>query len=137
MSNAIGEAIKKEILEAIHSASLETVKKLEGIIDRRFEEVLETVNVFADQTERRFERLESGAVSLKEDVSCIKSGLSGMVTKDYLDEKMLEQRADLVLLTRKEDRKLGFLVRRLKERNIISEQDVQDIFSLEPFPQTV
>lgn len=61
---------------------------------------------------------------------------ANMVTRDYLDEKLLDLKGDLTLLLRKEDKKLGALLQRLRDKQILSEQEVRDILALEPFPQT-
>lgn len=58
-----------------------------------------------------------------------------MVTKDYLDEKLADLRGDLVVLMRKEDRKLKTLIEILKERKVISRKDEEKILAMEPFPQ--
>ncbi|MDO8555343.1 MAG: hypothetical protein Q7R75_02150 [bacterium] len=58
-----------------------------------------------------------------------------MVTKDYLSDKLADLRGDLVMITRKEDKKLQTLVGVLLKRKVISEAESKSIFSLEPFPQ--
>ena len=58
-----------------------------------------------------------------------------MVTKEYLDNKLGDLRGDLVILTRKEDRKLGVLVDELLERKVIDQDAARRIFSMEPFPR--
>lgn len=60
---------------------------------------------------------------------------ANMVTKDYLDEKLLDLKGDLTLLLRKEDRKLGALLQRLRDKQVLSEAEVREILALEPFPQ--
>ena len=63
-----------------------------------------------------------------------------MVTKTYLTEtlaeKLADQTGDLIVLMRKEDHKLIALVEILKNRKVISDDDAQQILSLEPFPKT-
>jgi hypothetical protein len=58
-----------------------------------------------------------------------------MVTKDYLDDKLADLRGDIVVLMRKEDKKLRALIEVLQKRKVISEDEVRQILSLEPFPQ--
>lgn len=58
-----------------------------------------------------------------------------MTTKDYLDDKLGDLRGDLVVLMRKEDVKVKKLVDILKKRELISEEEVNEIMSMEPFPQ--
>ena len=54
---------------------------------------------------------------------------------DAMDEKLGDLKGDLVVLMRKEDKKLTELVNVLKERHIISEEDVKRVLGMEPFPQ--
>lgn len=92
--------------------------------------------------------IKSEVSSLKSEVSGLKSevsGLSGrvgriesqMVTKAYLDDKLADLRGDLVVLMRKEDTKLKELVEILKNKNILNNEDVKQIMSMEPFPQSI
>jgi hypothetical protein len=62
---------------------------------------------------------------------------SQMVTKAYLDDKLIDLKADLTVVMRKEDHKLEALTRLLASKKVISEDDANNILSLEPFPQSV
>lgn len=86
--------------------------------------------------------------SLQEEVNDIKKDLKGvkddlkhvenqMVTKDYLDEKLLDFRGDLNIMMRKGDAKLIRLVEFLKEKEILNDSQVQELFSMEPFPKLI
>ena len=59
-----------------------------------------------------------------------------MVTKEYLDEKLADLRGDLVVLTRKEDRKLVALVELLRDQSVILDADAKRILGMELFPQS-
>jgi hypothetical protein len=78
---------------------------------------------------------------MKSDIKTMNSDMgtmkSDMVTKDYLDEKLADLRGDMVVLTRKEDKKVMILVDILKDRKLIDEEDVKRIQSLEPFAQSL
>ncbi len=89
------------------------------------QEILEAINTFATHVEERFNILESDVAQIKDT----------MVTKDYLDEKMGDLRGDLVLLTRKEDKKVVAIIELLVERNIIAAADAKKILGMDPFPQ--
>ena len=80
------------------------------------QDILDAINGFASHVDERFEKIESM-----------------MVTKDYLDEKLGDLRGDLVVLIRKEDRKLGALIEELLKRNILDQATATRILSLEPF----
>lgn len=85
-------------------------------------DVLDAVGKFSEDVEKRFNRVEAT-----------------MVTKNYLneklDEKLADLRGDLVVLMRKEDHKLKKLIDILQIRQVISDEDVKAVLSLEPFPQ--
>lgn len=89
------------------------------------QDILTAINTFATDTEHRFQDLETDVEKIK----------SEMVTKDYLDEKLSDLRGDLVVLVRKEDRKLTALVGVLKEKSVITPNEAQQVLMLEPFPQ--
>ena len=55
---------------------------------------------------------------------------------DSLTDKLADLKGDLVVLMRKEDRKLGALIELLKTKHVISDEDAKQILSLEPFPKT-
>ncbi|MFA4830698.1 MAG: hypothetical protein WC862_02365 [Patescibacteria group bacterium] len=102
-------------------------------------EILEAINEFSTNVDKRFTKIESDITVIKSDITVIKSDIttikSTMVTKDYLDEKLGDLRGDLTLLMRKEDTKVAMLVKILRAREVITEEDKQQIFAMEPFPQ--
>ena len=102
-------------------------------------EILEAIHAFADQVDRRFERLETDVGVLKTDVSSLKTDVSylksQMVTKDYLDRKVADLRGELVLLTRKENVKLSTLVEGLVTEGSLSRKTADFILAMEPFAQ--
>lgn len=118
-------------------------------------EILQAINSFADNTEARFEKLESEIFSVKSDVSSMKSDVSSMksemssmredidhiqvnmVTKEYLDDKLMDLKSDLVVVMRKEDHKLNALVDILYKKKVLDETDKQHLISLEPFPKSI
>lgn len=100
------EITKKDILNAINAFSSATDKRFEGI-DKRFEGI-----------DKRLTKIEAT-----------------MVTKDYLDDKMSDLRGDLMVLIRKEDVKMKKLIEILSKRKLLSNKEVEEILSMEPFPQ--
>lgn len=97
-------------------------------------ELLEAINAFANHTEKRFDGLENKIDGLDKRVTKIETT---MVTKDFLEEKLADFRGDMVVLTRREDKKVMALVDILKEKKIISDEDVKKIQTMEPFAQTL
>lgn len=82
------------------------------------EDILAAINVFSTEIEKRFNKIEAT-----------------MVTKDYLDDKLCDQRDDLVRLMFKEDTKLKSLVNTLHRRKVIPSHEKKRLFSMEPFAQ--
>ena len=54
---------------------------------------------------------------------------------DHMDEKMSDLRGDLVVLMRKEDMKMVRLCEMLKEKEILADEEIQEILRMEPFPK--
>jgi archaellum component FlaC len=111
-------------------------------------DVLDAIGDFSTKVDGRFERIESEIGVIKSEIVGIKSDITGMksdivgiknqmVTKAYLDDKLIDLKADLTVVMRKEDHKLEALTRLLAAKKIISETDANGILSLEPFPQGV
>jgi len=144
-----------------HSATLDEVKGDIAELKNVVEDILLAVNQSANQTQeqfvkidqrfvkidqrfekidQRFEKIESNMATkadladfaTKEDLAKMETRL---VTKDYLDVKMSDLRGDLVVMMRKGDMKLKALVGVLAGRKVIDENDVKNIYSLEPFAQ--
>jgi len=101
-----------------------------------------------------------GNMATKADLEQIREGMGGMATKadleqireemggmkadlgkmkheilDHMDEKMSDLRGDLVVLMRKEDKKMVRLCEMLKEKDILADEDIQEILGMEPFPK--
>ncbi len=55
---------------------------------------------------------------------------------EKMDEKLADLKGDLTVLMRKEDKKLVALIALLKNKQVISEEEVKQILALEPFPQS-
>lgn len=105
------------------------VKEGFAYVNQRVDEVLEILE-FHDQ---RFEKIESKIDKLESQMSSVRSQ---MVTKSYLDDKLADLRADLVLLARKGNRKFEVLVEELVVRGSLKPDMARRILMLEPFPQT-
>ncbi len=95
-------------------------------------DIKEAIGVFSNNVEDRFERLESKVDGIDTRLTKVESQ---MVTKEYLDDKLADLRGDLVIMVRKEDTKLKKLVDILEQRQVISINEREAIFALEPFAQ--
>ena len=89
-----------------------------------------TIDTLAGMMKKEFDGIGNRFSGLEGKVDKIEAT---MVTKDYLDEKLADLRGDLVVLTRKEDTKVGKLIEVLKRRKVISEEETKEILAMEPF----
>ncbi len=87
-------------------------------------EILEAIGEFSN-------RVDQDLASIKGEITQIKSI---MVTKDYLDDKLLDMKGDMVVMMRKEDEKVKLLVNLLNKKNVLNDTEAKSIFALEPFP---
>lgn len=56
--------------------------------------------------------------------------------KVWVDERLAILRADITLLTRKEDRKVLRLVDMLRQKQVLSDPEVKELLGMEPFAMT-
>jgi len=95
-------------------------------------EILEAVNKFSTEVDKKFSKIDKRFDGIDEKLGWMEFNI---VTKDYLDDKLADLRGDLVVLIRKADNKVKKLVDILQKRNIISETESKEIFTMEPFAQ--
>jgi predicted nuclease with TOPRIM domain len=122
---------------------IEVIYELSSHIDQRFSDVdqrfsgldkkIISIDKRFDKLEERFNKLESRFDKLEERVVRIEAT---MVTKEYLDDKLADLRGDIVLLVRKEDKKLGAVVQELVDQKITTQKTANKILAMEPFPQS-
>ncbi len=106
-------------------ATKHDLDKFRDEVEVSFKELGEAIHLFAEHVDKRFDLVEKDVTKIN----------ATMVTKDYLDEKMADQRGDLTVLMRKEDTKVKTLVEVLVEKKVLNEVDPKRIYSLEPFAQ--
>lgn len=70
---------------------------------------------------------------IKRQITGIEGTMRGVVTKDYLDEKLNDLRSDMGLAVRKGNAKVDTLTEILHTRKVISSNDQSRIVSLSPF----
>jgi len=115
--------IRKEtddLARAVKSGFDGVDKRFDGV-DKRFD----GVDKRFDGVDKRFNGVDKRLTRVE----------STMVTKDYLDEKLVDLRGDIVILLRKEDRKLEALIEKLKERHIITDKDIKELQEIQIFAQ--
>ncbi|HCC23122.1 TPA: hypothetical protein DF272_03000 [Candidatus Falkowbacteria bacterium] len=118
---------KTDILTAINTFAASVDERFNNV-DKRF-----------DAADKRFDKIEGDIKEIRGDIQEIRGDVQNirgtMVTKDYLDEKMADQRGDLVVLMRKEDNKVKRLIDVLIQRGVITTEDKKSIVEMEPFPE--
>ena len=95
-------------------------KSFDGV-DKRF-----------DGVDKRFDGVDKRLNGIDKRLSRVEST---MVNKDYLDEKLADLRGDIVILLRKEDRKLEALIEKLKKKHIITDKDIKELQEIQIFAQ--
>ena len=111
------------------------------------QDVLDALSLFSTHVDQELGSLKTDIGSLKTELGSIKTEMGSLktdlgslksivVTKDYLDDKLADLRADLVVLARKGNTKLSTLVEELVAEKSLDPRVAQRILLLEPFPQT-
>ncbi|MDP2630645.1 MAG: hypothetical protein Q8P56_04510 [Candidatus Uhrbacteria bacterium] len=89
-----------------------------------------------DGVEKEIGGLKTDVGSLKSDVSSLKSDVaylkSQMVTKEYLDEKLANLWGNVIVLFRKEDKRVSGVVSMLAKKEVFSTTDVRQLDALRP-----
>ncbi len=112
----LGKVIEQNItpqLDELHH-DLGVVKEDLGVV----KEDLGVVNGKVDSLERKVDRIEAD-----------------MVTKAYLDDKLADLEGGLIARLRKEDTKVNRLVDILKNKKVLTEQEVRQLAELHVFPK--
>ena len=99
-------------------------------------DILSAINTFSTEVDKRFSGIDGHLNKIDGRLDKIEDT---MITKYYLndklDEKLADLRGDLVVLVRKEDVKMKKLIDILKKRNLLNDNEFNEIMSMEPFPQ--
>lgn len=82
-----------------------------------------------DSVEGRLDNIES-KMATKEDL-----GRQKLEILDAMDDKLADLKGDLVILMRKEDKKLLGLIDLLHKKAVITDEEVNGLVKMEPFPQ--
>jgi hypothetical protein len=109
-------------------------------------EILEAIGLLAEHMQEMREDMTSMKVGLEKRMSGIESQMHGfdkqmsglemrVVTKSYLDDKLADLRADLVVLTRKANTKLSVFVEEMVAAGSLKRAAADQILAMEPFAQ--
>lgn len=88
-------------------------------------EILEAIDDFSGTVDKNFKKVDERFNKIE----------ATIVTKNYLDEKLSDLRGDLVVLMRKEDTKVKTLAEILHKHKVISNDELKQVLSMEPFSQ--
>lgn len=118
-------------------------------------DVLSAFNVFADDQEKRMQRIEGDISEIKSDISIIKRRVGGlesdvgslrseftsikkevihiqnhMVTKEYLDRKLSDVHDSWKIILNRVDERINALIQVLVAKQIVNERDVSHILAM-------
>ncbi len=116
-----------DVLHAVNTFSTHVEKRFQGMENRfdKMDKRFDGMDKRFDGMDKRFDEVEGRVKDIE--------GL--MVTREYLDDKLTDLRGDLVVLMRKEDRKMHYLVEILHEKHVLSDEETKRIFAHEPFAE--
>jgi predicted nucleic acid-binding Zn-ribbon protein len=97
-------------------------------------EILEAIELFSRSVDQKFEKIDQQFDKIDQRFNKIEAT---MVTKEYLDEKMDEQKSELEKMIRGTDDKLKMVSKKLTSKKIFTPQDHQEILRLKPFAETI
>ncbi len=104
---------------------------MEPELKQEFDDMATIMKASFEHLEGRIDDLEQ-KMATKEDL-----GRQKLELIDAMSEKNAELRGDLIILMRKEDKKVIHLVELLKKKTILSDAEAKSILTLEPFPQLI
>ena len=94
-------------------------------LDDKFQQVATKAYVDEKLDEKLEEKLEEK----------LNEKLAPLPTKSYIDEKFADLEGDLIVKLRKEDRKVNRLLELLKQKEVLTESEIQELASLQVFPK--
>jgi hypothetical protein len=116
--------VKTELLGAIQETREDLGEQIQGLATHMDERFIEVDERFV-RVDGRFDQIEGRIANVER----------GMVTKDYLDDKLADLRGDLVLLARKQNRKFESLIQEFVAEGRLTPAAAHRLLALEPFPQ--
>ena len=123
-------------------------------MDKRFERIDERFEKMDERFEKMDDRFEKLAIMInkgfeltatKEELMEVKNQMATKVdlnkhkleVQDFINDKLADLKGDLVILTRKEDKKLLSLAEILYNKKVLNKKELNELTSLEPFPRVV
>lgn len=123
----------QEILEAVNSYAsriehrLESVEKCMDSMDKR----MDSVDKRMDSMDKRMDSMDK-RMATKEDVGKLRSDMI-----DFIDKKFFDLKGDLIVIIKKQDKKINELITILPSKNVLSDKEAKALLRLGPFPTVV
>lgn len=141
------KSIVKESVDEVIAPFALSVKEQFDHIDDRFdglEKRMDNLEVKVDNLEVRFDNLEVRFDNLEVKVDNLKVKVdkldnrvgkleSGMVTKDYLDEKIADLKGDLIVKGRQESQRTDKIVQVLSENKLLNTKQANELADLKAY----
>lgn len=134
------KSIVKESVDEVIAPFALSVKEQFDHIDDRFdglEKRMDNLEVKVDNLEVRFDNLEVKVDNLKVKVDKLDNRVgkleSGMVTKDYLDEKIADLKGDLIVKGRQESQRTDKIVQVLSENKLLNTKQANELADLKAY----
>lgn len=115
------QELKKTVADGVREGFSEL---WEGNLEPSFNTVYERL----DKVDSRLSKVES-------DVLALDGKVVQLPTKSYLDDKVANLEGGLITKLRKEDEKINRLAEMLKDKEVLSDSDIQELQQLEIFPK--
>jgi vacuolar-type H+-ATPase subunit I/STV1 len=113
----------QDALEAIHDLSSHVDEKFSNT-DDKFSKIEDRFSKIDD----RFSKMDGRLVSLEGFVR------TQMITKSYLDDKLASKLGDYLIIDKKQEAKINAFAGKLKDKNILTHQEANEIISMGAFP---
>ena len=90
-------------------------------------DILMAIKGYAEATDAKLDNIEKRLTKVE----------ATMVTKEYLDHKLAEERFEIMKVVSKENEKLGAFVEIAEHHEVITKKEAKAIMAMPPFPQAV
>ena len=96
-----------------------------------------TIEDLAIITKKGFDEVDKRFEAVDKRLEKIEQRIIQLPTKEYLDDKLADLRGDIILLLRREDKRLQILIDKLREKNILQDKDIKELETTKIFVQQI
>lgn len=124
---------KEDLSQIAHLMQITFAQGVEELINPQFDKVWEkfdSVDKRFEAIDEHFEKLEGRVEGLEGQVGHLRSG---MVTKEYLDDRLADLKADLLETDKKQEEKLNSMVAILTENKTITSLQAERLHEWDAF----